>query len=91
VTLYHSCHRQILLTQAAFPETEQIGVVNYLTLIARGLGLPEREDIFARFAASGDIDAMMGELQPRIETMGLDPTRARQALVAHFGAKRKLL
>ena len=85
VTLYHSCHRQILLTQTAFPEGERIEVVNYLTLIARSLGLAEREDTFARFAKSGDIDAMMGELGPRMETMKLDPDRARKSLTAHFG------
>jgi Fe-S oxidoreductase len=89
VTLYHSCHRQIVLIQASFPEDEQIEVVNYLTLIARSLGLPERDDNFARFAKSGDIDAMMEELQPRIATMGLDPARARASLTAHFSRAAK--
>jgi hypothetical protein len=58
--------------------------VNYLTLIARSLGLVEREDVFARFAGSGDVEAMMVELAPRIAAMGLDPDKARAALAAHF-------
>jgi Fe-S oxidoreductase len=89
VTVYHSCHRQMLLTQMAFPENERIEVVNYLTLIARSLGLEEREDTFARFSKSGDIDAMMSELTPKLEGLGLDEARARKSLVAHFGESRK--
>ena len=85
VTPYHSCHRQILLTQMGLEVEERIDVVNYLTLIARGLGLPERDDTFARFARSGDVDAMMEELAPRIKAQNMDPERARRSLVAHFG------
>ncbi len=85
VSIYHSCHRQLLLAQADFAPEVRIGVTNYLTHLARGLGLTERPDTFARFARANDVDAIMAEIAADLPARGLDPARARAALEDQFG------
>jgi Fe-S oxidoreductase len=83
VSIYHSCHRQLILMQRDTPD-EGMEIVNYLSLIARSLGLPEREDKFQRFARSGDVDAMMAAVSPNIEKLGLNEDHARKTLTKQF-------
>ena len=85
VSIYHSCHRQMLLAQADFPPDARLDVTNYLTLIARGLALPEREDKFARFSRYGDVDAIMEDVAPNLSTLGIDAEKARASLKVQFG------
>jgi Fe-S oxidoreductase len=85
VSIYHSCHRQLLLAQKDFPADARMGVTNYLTLLARGLGLAERSDRFAQFAAAPSPDALLDELEPADAPRGVDRARARKALKAQFG------
>ena len=61
-----------------------MNVTNYLTHLARGLGLPERPDTFARFARVRDVDAIMAEITPDLAALGLDPARARRSLEDQF-------
>ncbi len=86
-TIYHSCHRQILLTQREFPAEERMPVVNYLSLISASLGLAWHEDKFSRFAESGDVEAILAELEPNFEQLKLPAERARRAVAAQFGRK----
>lgn len=83
VSIYHSCHRQLVLMQRDLP-SGAMEIVNYLSLIARSLGLPEREDRFSRFAASGDVDAIVAAVSPNIEKLGIDQDRARKAMAKQF-------
>jgi len=86
VSIYHSCHRQLILKQRDTPETG-MEIVNYLSLVARSLGLSEREDKFSRFAKSGDVDAMMAAVATNIEKLNLDQDRARTVLAKQFGKR----
>jgi hypothetical protein len=81
VSIYHSCHRQLIVAQ---PPNDRMEVVNYLTLVARSLGLPEREDNFSHLAKAHDVEAMMAAVTPNIEKLKLDETRARKALAKQF-------
>jgi Fe-S oxidoreductase len=84
-TLYHSCHRQLLGMQRELPAEERLPVLNYLSILAASLGLAEREDKFARFMESGEIDAIIAELEPNVDALKLPADRVRRAVVAHFG------
>jgi hypothetical protein len=83
-SIYHSCHRQILLSQRLVPAEERMPVVNFLTLLARAFGLPERQDKFARFAENDDIEQLMLEVEPNVRSLGIKPDHARRALRAQF-------
>jgi Fe-S oxidoreductase len=87
VTIYHACHRE-LLPASLDPDTAfgPIRVENYLTLLARSLGLPEHKDRYKHFVELGDPDLIMNELGPRVSELGLPPERARKFLAAQFGA-----
>jgi Fe-S oxidoreductase len=83
-TVYHSCHRQLLLTQRRMSLENQLPVLNYLTLMARSLGLQERDDKFAQLASGGSIEAMMADVEPNIRALGIKSDQAQRALKAQF-------
>ncbi len=84
VSVYHSCHRQLVLLQRGAADPNSLPVVNYLTLLARSLGLAEREDRFALLAKVDDIEDMMTELSSQAEALGVKPDQARRALIDQF-------
>ena len=83
VTIYHACHRELVPSE--LPEDViPIKVENYLTILARALGLPEHEDRYKRFVKVGDAKQIMAELGPRIDELGLSPERAERFISAQF-------
>jgi Fe-S oxidoreductase len=84
VSIYHSCHRQLLLAQRRSPEQERIPVVNYLTLLSAALGLKERTDKFAQLSAEKDVEAMMADVEPNLQALAIKPDQARRALEDQF-------
>jgi Fe-S oxidoreductase len=91
VTIYHACHRE-LIPPAIAPDAETafgpIRVENYLTIVARALGLPEHVDRYKRFIELGDAKQIMAELGPRVSELGLSPERAEKFIAAQFGTRR---
>jgi Fe-S oxidoreductase len=88
VTIYHACHRELVPSEIAADAEEVFGplrVENYLTLVARSLGLPEHVDRFKRYAQLGDPKRILAELGPRIAELGLAPERAERVIAAQFG------
>jgi hypothetical protein len=88
VTIYHACHRELVPWELAADAEEafrSFRVENYLTTVARALGLPEREDRYKRFAHMADAKLIMAELGPRIAELGLSPDRAKRFISAQFG------
>jgi Fe-S oxidoreductase len=83
-TIYHSCHRNILLAQRGLDSGETLPVINYLTLLARTLGLSERQDMFAELSRTSDPAAMMARVEPNIRALDLKPDQAQRALTAQF-------
>ena len=67
-----------------------IRVENYVTLLARALGLAEHQDRFKHFARLGSPAAIMAELQPRIERLGVSPERVEHVVAAQFGTPSAL-
>lgn len=84
VSVYHSCHRQLLLLQRGAADAGFLPVVNYLTLVARSLGLPEREDKFARLSRIDDVDAMVADVAEQAQALDVKPEQVRRALVDQF-------
>jgi ferredoxin len=79
-TVYHACHREM----CDAGNGRSFEVVNFMELLGEGLGL-DSEDIFKRFKTMADIDAIIADSAPLIETYRLDLDTVRGALLAEFG------
>jgi Fe-S oxidoreductase len=90
VTIYHACHRELVPADTAEDMLGGISIENYVTLLARALGLPEHQDRFKHFARLGSTAAIMAELQPRIAELGLTPERVERVVAAQFGTPSAL-
>ena len=90
VTIYHACHRELVPADSADEVVGGIRIENYVTLLARALGLAEHQDRFKHFAQLGSPAAIMAELQPRIEQLGISPGRAERVITAQFGTRSAL-
>jgi hypothetical protein len=85
VTIYHACHRELVPADSAEDVIRGLRVENYVTLMARSLGLPEHPDRYKHFVQLGSPSAIMAELQPRIAERGLAPERVERAIITQFG------
>ncbi|HEY1294848.1 MAG TPA: (Fe-S)-binding protein [Chloroflexota bacterium] len=90
VTIYHACHRELVPVDSADDEVGGLRIENYVTLLARALGLAEHQDRFKHFARLGSPAAIMAELQPRIEQLGVSPERVERVITAQFGTPSAL-
>jgi Fe-S oxidoreductase len=84
-SIYHSCHRQILLAQRAWAQEERMPVISYLTVLSQSLGLPDREDKFARCTSTNDIGEMFSEVEADLGGRGVSQEQAKRALTNQFG------
>ena len=90
VTIYHACHRELVPADSADDVVGGIKVENYVTLLARALGLAEHEDRFKHFARLGSPAAILAELEPRIEQLGVSRERVEHVVSAQFGTPSAL-
>jgi hypothetical protein len=79
-TIYHACHRQI----CDAGEGRSFEIVNFMEILGEGLGLYS-EDLYKRLKLIGDIDEMIVETAPLIESNRLQLDTVRDALLAEFG------
>ena len=92
VTIYHACHRELVPSEIAEDAEEALGPVaieNYLTIMARALGLPEHVDRYKRYAHMGDPKQIVAELGPRIAELGLAPERVERFVTSQFAPGRR--
>jgi heterodisulfide reductase subunit D len=74
--IYHACHRELCSHERDWP----FEVVNFLELVGESMGLT-RPDLFKRLKLMQDVDAILAETAPMIETHHLDLDEAR-AIIA---------
>jgi len=74
--IYHACHREMCSHERDWP----FEVVNFLELLGESMGLT-RPDLFKRLKLMQDVDAILAEAAPMIETHHLDLDEAR-AIIA---------
>jgi len=74
--VYHACHREMCSHERDWP----FEVVNFLELVGESMGLT-RPDLFKRLKLMQDVDAILAEAAPMIETHHLDLDEAR-AIIA---------
>ncbi len=74
--VYHACHRELCSHERDWP----FEVVNFLELVGESMGLT-RPDLFKRLKLMQDVDAILAEAAPMIETHHLDLDEAR-AIIA---------
>lgn len=80
VTLYHACQREMCQEEGSYP----FAIENWVTLLARALGLPEHEDRYKRYKLLGDKEQILAELAPRIAERGISREKAERAVETHF-------
>jgi hypothetical protein len=83
--IYHACHRELCSHERDWP----FEVVNFLELVGESLGLA-RPDLFKRLKLLQDIDAILAEVKPMIETHGLDLDEARAIVLSEMLGEQPL-
>jgi len=73
--IYHACHRELCSHERDWP----FEVVNFLELVGESMGLT-RPDLFKRLKLMQDVDAILAEAAPMIETHHLDLDEARAVI-----------
>ena len=79
-TVYHSCYRELCGFEAQHP----VECLNYIELVARGMGLTPSEAKYKRLKKEGDPAGAFRELLPVCERRGDNPKRLRAAVEAQF-------
>ena len=83
--IYHACHRELCSHERDWP----FEVVNSLELIGESMGL-SRPDAFKRLKLMQDVDAILAEAAPLIETSGLDLDEARAVVLSDMLGEQPL-
>ena len=79
-TIYHACHREI----CDAGDGRGFEIVNFMELLGEALGL-DSDDAYKRLKQIRDIDEIIVETAPMIETNRLDLDTVRDALAVEFG------
>lgn len=74
--IYHACHRELCSHERDWP----FEVVNFLELVGESMGLA-RPDLFKRLKIMQDVDAVLRDTAPLIETYNLDLDEARDVVL----------
>jgi len=74
--IYHACHRELCSHERDWP----FEVVNFLELIGESIGL-SRPDLFKRLKLMQDVDAILADAAPLIDTHALDLEEARSVVL----------
>lgn len=88
VSIYHSCHRQIMFLQGRSPEVASLEVVNYVSLVAEALGLAPRNDRFGELARLSNTDERVAHLRGDPAMRGVSETLTRRAISDQFEKHR---
>ena len=83
--IYHACHRELCSHERDWP----FEVVNFLELVGQSMGLT-RPDLFKRLKLMQDVDAILAETAPMIETHHLDLDEARAIIAKDMLAEQPL-
>jgi hypothetical protein len=75
--IYHACHRELCSHERDWP----FEVVNFLELVGESMGL-SRPDLFKRLKLMQDVDAILAEAAPMLETHNLELDEARAVILA---------
>jgi hypothetical protein len=74
--IYHACHRELCSHERDWP----FEVVNFLELVAESMGI-DRPDVFKRLKIMQDVDAVLAEAAPMIDTHHLSLEEARTVIL----------
>ena len=83
--IYHACHRELCSHERDWP----FEVVNFLELVGESMGLV-RPDLFKRLKLMQDVDAILAEAAPMVETHHLDLDEVRTVILADMLGEQPL-
>lgn len=84
VTISHACQRE--WCDAA---SDDLDVVNYISIVAEALGIPAREDTLKRYKAGMDPAAVVNAGRAAWESHGITESEASRLAANYFGAGRQ--
>jgi heterodisulfide reductase subunit D len=82
-TIYHACHREI----CDAGDGRSFEIVNFMEILGEGLGF-RAEDLYKRWKAMREVDAIIAETSPLIALHGLDLETVRDALLGEFAGPK---
>jgi heterodisulfide reductase subunit D len=85
VAIYHADHRELCAHERDWP----FQIVNILEIVGKSMGL-QQEDRYKRLKILQDADAIVADCQDLIAEHGLDPTEARDVVIAAMLAEQPL-
>ncbi|HXT81290.1 MAG TPA: (Fe-S)-binding protein [Acetobacteraceae bacterium] len=74
--IYHACHRELCSHERDWP----FEVVNFLELVGESMGL-DRPDLFKRLKVMQDVDTILADAAPMIDTYHLNLDEARAIIL----------
>jgi Fe-S oxidoreductase len=83
--IYHACHRELCSHERDWP----FEVVNFLELVGESMGLT-RPDLFKRLKLMQDVDAILADAAPLLETNHLDLDEARAVVLSDMLGEQPL-
>jgi hypothetical protein len=83
--IYHACHRELCSHERDWP----FEVVNFLELVGESMSL-SRPDLFKRLKLMQDVDAILIDAAPMIETHHLDLNEARAIVLSEMLGEQPL-
>jgi heterodisulfide reductase subunit D len=83
--IYHACHRELCSHERDWP----FEVVNFLELVGESMGVA-RPDLFKRLKLMQDVDAILADAAPMIETHHLDLEEVRSVILADMLGEQPL-
>src|SRR3984957_19107651 len=83
--IYHNCHRELCSHERDWP----FEVVNFLELVGDSMGVT-RPDLFKRLKLMQDVDAVLADAAPMLETNQVDLDEARAVVLADMLGEQAL-
>jgi hypothetical protein len=83
--IYHACHRELCSHERDWP----FEVVNFLELVGESMGIV-RPDLFKRLKLMQDVDAILTEAAPMLETNQMDLDEARSIVITEMLGEQPL-
>jgi heterodisulfide reductase subunit D len=83
--IYHNCHRELCSHERDWP----FEVVNFLELVGESMGLT-RPDLFKRLKLMQDVDAVLADAAPLLQTNQVDLDEARAVVLSDMLGEQAL-
>lgn len=82
-TIYHGCHRELVLHESSYQGRTPIRVVNWITVLADALCI-DLHDRYRELTMTGDLETILRTLLPKADALGVSREMAEAILKLEF-------